>query len=126
MNSCVKGKRGEREAAEAIRTKFGVPARRGQQFSGGKESPDISHGLTGLHLEVKRTEKLQLWPAMDQAVKDAGNDLPAVLHRPNRRDWILILKLSDVPRLARIVAESQNAARDKNSVEVRTEQPATP
>jgi hypothetical protein len=40
MNSRNKGKRGELEAAHML-THEGFPARRGQQFSGGTDSPDV-------------------------------------------------------------------------------------
>jgi hypothetical protein len=51
-----KGKAGEREAAHEISRLFNVQARRGQQFCGGPESPDVV-GLPGVHVEVKRAEK---------------------------------------------------------------------
>ncbi len=124
MNACQKGKRGEREAAKAIRQVFGVGARRGQQFSGGKDSPDVIHGLTGLHLEVKRTEKLQLWAALEQAKADAGANVPAVMHRTNRREWILILPLADVPRLAEIVMENSHVINPGLSTSERAPEPA--
>jgi Holliday junction resolvase len=55
LNSNQKGKRGEREAA-AFLTDEGFPARRGQQFAGGTDSPDVvCESLSGLHFEVKRT-----------------------------------------------------------------------
>lgn len=100
MNSCVKGKRGEREAAAEVSRVFGVEARRGVQFHGSPDSPDIRHGLAGVHFEVKRTEKLSLWPAVEQAVHDCGESVPVVLHRSNNRPWIAVVRLDDLPRLA--------------------------
>ena len=105
MNSCDKGKRGEREAAREIARVLGVEARRGQQFAGGPDSPDVVHGLDGVHFEVKRTEKLHLWPAIEQAVADAMGSVPVVLHRPNNHPWVAILRLDDLPRLAELIAE---------------------
>ena len=91
MNSCRKGKVGEREAAELLRS-CGIAARRGQQHAGGEDSPDIVTELDCLHVEVKRTETLQLYPALDQAEHDASVfQIPVVLHRRNGKKWVAIL-----------------------------------
>ena len=95
-----KGKRGEREAANELSRLFGCEARRGQQFSGGDDSPDVTHSIPGVHIEVKRTEALRLWEAVNQAVEDAGESVPMVLHRPNNRPWLAIVRLDDFPQLA--------------------------
>jgi len=58
VNSKQKGSRGEREAAGVIAEVFGCEARRGQQFAGGKDSPDVIHSIPGVHFEIKRVEKL--------------------------------------------------------------------
>jgi Holliday junction resolvase len=100
MNSCQKGKCGEREAAEWLR-EHGIDARRGRQFSGSPESPDVVADLPGFHLEVKRCEALRLYPALAQAMADAGASVPVVLHRTNRRRWIAVLDGEDFLRLAR-------------------------
>lgn len=102
MNSKRKGCKGEREAALALADAFpGTEARRGQQFAGGPDSPDV-HWIDGVHLEVKRSEQLRLWPAMEQAERDAGHDsVPVVLHRPSRRPWVAIVRLDDLPALVR-------------------------
>lgn len=56
MNSRDKGKRGEREFASLLR-EHGFDARRGQQFAGGADSPDVvSDALAWLHVEVKRVQ----------------------------------------------------------------------
>jgi len=98
--SRTKGKVGEREAAKEISRVLGVDARRGVQYAGGTDSPDVVHGLPGVHFEVKRTERLSLWAAIDQATADAGDQTPVVLHRSNRRPWIAIVRLEDLPSLA--------------------------
>lgn len=94
-----KGKVGEREAAKEIERLFGVEARRGRQFQGSDQSPDIVTGLTGVSFEVKRSEGFRLYAAMDQAVRDAGENIPVVLHRANKRPWVAIARLDDLPRL---------------------------
>jgi len=107
--SLTKGKVGERELAAELRRLFGVDARRGQQYCGGSDSPDVVVDLP-IHCEVKRTERLSLYPAMRQAVKDAGtNKVPVVFHRQNREDWLVVIRLNDLPELVdRLSALEQN------------------
>jgi len=89
-----KGKVAEREVAELLRS-HGFPARRGVQFQGGADSPDVV-GLDAVHIEVKRTESLRLYPALEQAMADRKEgDLATVWHRPNGRPWIVILPAED-------------------------------
>ena len=53
MNSREKGKRGERAWRDELRAN-GYCARRGQQFSGSAESPDVvCEDLPAFHFEVK-------------------------------------------------------------------------
>lgn len=106
MNSRQKGARGEREGAAAWASVMGGSARRGQQFAGGAESPDIVTDFPGIHIEVKRTERGNPYSWLDQAIADAGPDkCPLVLHRRNNQEWIVIARLTDVPRLAAEVAQ---------------------
>ncbi len=109
MNSRSKGARGEREAARAWTDVFGVAARRGQQFAGGTESPDVITGMAGIHVEVKRVEAGNPYVWMDQAVRDAGKNAPVVLHRRNNKPWLLIVRLDDAPRLAKAIAQAAQA-----------------
>jgi len=95
-----KGVRGELEAAEELRRLFGVEARRGRQFQGTDESPDVQVDIPGVHFEVKRNEALRLYEALAQAAEDAGDKVPVVLHRANRKPWVAIVPLDDLPRLA--------------------------
>ena len=98
-----KGKRGEREAAREIARVLGISARRGQQYAGGSDSPDVVTGCDALHIEVKRTERLSLYGAMEQAIGDAGEKLPLVLHRSNHRPWVVVLRLDDLTRLREVL-----------------------
>lgn len=88
-----KGKRGEREIASLLR-EYGYDARRGVQYKGGQDSPDVI-GLPGTHIEVKRTERLNLYDALSQSKADAGDDMPIVVHRKNNAEWVVIQPLSD-------------------------------
>ena len=94
MNSRTKGKRGELEAAHLLK-KYGYDARRGQQFSGTNGDADVV-GLPGIHLEVKRVEKLNIENAVEQSVSDAREgEKPAVLHRKNRRNWLVTMPFDE-------------------------------
>ncbi len=100
-NSIQKGKAGEREFANYLKS-FGIEARRGQQFSGGGDSPDVVHSLPGIHFEVKRVERFKLWDAMEQAETDRREgDIPVVAHRANRRDWVVVLYAEDFINLVK-------------------------
>lgn len=99
VNSNQKGKRGEREFAQYLRD-HGFAARRGQQYEGGHDSQDVIHDIPFTHFEVKRTEKLQLHPSLEQAREDAGeHDMPVVAYRRNRSDWVAILSMEDFLKL---------------------------
>jgi len=99
MNSRDKGKRGERELA-AYLTDHGHPARRGQQFKGGDDSPDVIWPSLPLHFEAKRVERLRLHESVQQAIDDAGQGkVPIVAHKANRRPWLAILRLDDLLQL---------------------------
>ena len=107
INSRAKGAIGERELAELLRS-WGYAAQRGQQFKGSADSPDVA-GVPGVHFEVKRTEKLQLYAAVDQARRDAaGKAIPVVAHRCNgnkgarascKGDWLFVIGADDFRRL---------------------------
>src|SRR5579859_4905037 len=75
-----KGIVGELELAAILRSHGWSGARRGQQFSGGPLSPDVV-GVPGIHFERKRTKALQIYPAVAQARKDAGENLAVVSFR---------------------------------------------
>jgi hypothetical protein len=100
VNSRQKGKVGEREFASLLR-EHGFDARRGQQFAGGADSPDVvSEALAWLHVEVKRVQNLNLTDACVQAEGDsAGRGAPAghkkpwiVAHRRNHAPWLITMR----------------------------------
>jgi Holliday junction resolvase len=93
LNSCVKGKVGEREWAEFLRS-HGFAARRGRQFSGSPDSPDVVSELP-YHFEVKRVENLNLVAAVQKATEDAGGQVPVIAHRRNLSEWLVTMKAKD-------------------------------
>ncbi len=95
-----KGKRGEREAAKAIKEHLGIEARRGVQYSGSPDSPDVEIALPNIHVEVKRCEALSLYQAVEQATQDADEKIPLVLHRRNHKPWLAVVPLDRLMELA--------------------------
>lgn len=118
INSCAKGKIGEREFAEVLRDAGFIDARRGQQFSGSPDSPDVvCAALPGVHFEVKRTQAGNPYVWLAQAIADAGDlKTPVVAHRRNRKDWIAVMRMSDLlpllmarRRVAALLADEPSA-----------------
>lgn len=91
MNSREKGKRGERQWRDELRAN-GYEARRGQQFCGSPDSPDvICDALPWLHTEVKCVERLSIEDAMAQARRDAKSKVPIVAHKRNFCRWLVTM-----------------------------------
>lgn len=106
-----KGKRGELEWA-AFLTDRGAAARRGSQYHGGPDSPDVvCLALAEFHWEVKRVESFSLYDALDQACADAAlGKVPTVAHRRNKRDWVVVLRGEDFVRLALMAKAGEKLA----------------
>lgn len=98
LNSRDKGQRGELELARYLQERGHTGARRGQQFKGGIDAPDVC-GLPGFHIECKRVEERasgSVYGWLEQAERDAdGKAVPIVVHRRNRKPWVVILTLED-------------------------------
>ena len=84
-----KGKVGEREFANLC-VAYGIRARRGRQYAGHVDAPDvILEDFPGVHVEVKRKEKLSIHPVMEQLLEEAGAKTVSVLaHRRNGQPWV--------------------------------------
>jgi Holliday junction resolvase len=107
-----KGKRGEREAAAELGQLLGVAARRGVQFQGGPDSPDVVLDGVAIHVEAKRVERLQLWPALEQAAADApAGKVPVVWHKANRRASVVVVETSRLLELAREIVRATSASK---------------
>ena len=99
-NSRDKGKRGELEVANLLK-RHGYDARRAQQYCGANGDADVI-GLPGIHIEVKRTERLNLNKAMHQAEDDKRyGEIPVVFHRSNAEQWKVTMWASDWIRMYR-------------------------
>ena len=99
-----KGKRGEREAAAELGAILGVDARRGVQYQGGPDSPDVVLPGVPIHVEAKRTERLALWAAIEQAKADApAGSVPCVWHKANRKPSVIIVETDQLWRFVHAV-----------------------
>ena len=89
-----KGANGERELANLIRDTWGYEVKRGQCFN---HQSDLV-GLPGIHPEVRRVEKLNIYEAMAQAIEESQkreDGLPTVFHRRNNKEWLVTMRLTD-------------------------------
>ena len=93
-NSKRKGAQGERELSSKLK-EYGYNTRRGQQYCGANGDADVV-GLSGIHIECKRVQKLNIYDAISQAKADAKeNELPTVFHRKDRCEWLVTMTLED-------------------------------
>ena len=97
INSKKKGAAGEREFANYCKEK-GFDVRRTAQYNG-KEQGSLADviGIPGIHIEVKRVEKLNIHEAVKQAKRDNKNhgDIPIVAHRKNNTKWLITMDADD-------------------------------
>lgn len=99
INSREKGKKGEREFARLCREHGFANARRSQQYSGINGDADVV-GLEGIHIEVKRVEKLNIEKALQQSIRDSKEgEIPIVAHRRNREEWKITMRADDFFKL---------------------------
>lgn len=101
-----KGKRGEREAAAELGQLLGCHARRGVQYQGSTDSPDVVLEGVNVHVECKRTETINVYKALEQATGDAGHKVPIVWHRRNGKPSVVIVETSKLVELAKELAST--------------------
>ena len=106
INSRQKGASFEREVAKALAAE-GFPARRGAQVSQGSwgiSAPDVVVPcLPAFHFECKRhgRSRFNLDAAMDQAQRDAGTALSAVIHRKDHCEMLVTMCFDEFCTLLR-------------------------
>ncbi len=100
LGSRTKGARGELEAAEAL-TRIGLECSRTAQRTGKTGMPDLECADVNLHIEVKRTERLNPYRYMDQAINDSQRTKrrPLVVMRSSHRPWLVLCRLDDLPAI---------------------------
>ena len=98
-----KGARGELEVAELLRAEGWPNARR---TSDGREQlarGDIANGPAGVHLEVKRVERLNIAACLRQLDADCpDHDIPVLVHRSSRQPWLATMPLAELLPLLRM------------------------
>ena len=91
-----KGARFELEVAHYLQAHGYPDAHRTAQHCG--KTGDVE-GVGGLHVECKHVEKLNLYNAYHQAVRDSdanGNgNIPVVIHKRNREETLVTLSLDN-------------------------------
>ena len=102
-----KGARCERELAHWLNDNWGIEARRGQQYSGSPDSPDVVTDLEWCHIETKAVEKLNIWDALKQSIRDAKDKIPTVIFKRNRSEWYICMRLSDVTRFVTLFSKAK-------------------
>ena len=100
INSRNKGKRGELELVGLLSEYWPECCRNIDQFKDDKR--DVLH-TPGVHWQVKRVEKLNIWAALQQAEGEAAeHDVPVVAFRRNRSGWKAALDLHELVALLRL------------------------
>ena len=129
IRSRDKGAAAEREAAEFLTGLFKLPVNRTAQYCGAAGHADLE-GLHGLHVEVKRRQRLHMESALQQAVRDASPvAVPLVMHRADREQWKFTFFAADLLRFLdatnALIEEGHRRALSAPSQTTITYQPST-
>lgn len=94
-NSKQKGKRYELEVAHILQ-EHGYDARRTQQYCGATDESSDVVGLDGFHIECKHYANIGFkYEWLEQAIRDCNNNIPIVVHRIDRKESVVTLRLAD-------------------------------
>lgn len=97
-----KGATAEREVVNLLHAHGFTHARRTSDGRAQHGRCDVV-GVPGCAIEVKRQERLSVPAALDQLERDADPlDMPLLVHRPSRHDWMVTLKLEDLLPLLKL------------------------
>jgi hypothetical protein len=101
IDSRQKGARGEREFIQNHLAPYWPDACRNLDQYGSDKRDCLRAG--GVHWQIKRTERLNLWAAIRQAETEASpTDLPIVAFRRNRSPWMCALNADELIALLRL------------------------
>lgn len=101
-----KGACAEREAAKVLGDILGIPMSRSAM--NGVESADDIIGWDGVHVEVKRRSSIAAARFMGQSKEDSAPfQIPTVMMREDRGEWLLMCRVDDLMKLAERVAKVQ-------------------
>lgn len=101
INSREKGRKGEIEFIKRHLLPYWPGCKRNlDQF--GDDKRDCVE-VAGIHFQIKRTESLRVWAAIEQAETEArDHDLPVVAFRRNRSKWYCIVEADEMVALLRL------------------------
>jgi hypothetical protein len=107
INSRRKGKARELELVHKLKDILPASgARRAQQYSGTESASDvIATGLSGLWIECKGVQNLNLHKTMDTSVEQCGELVPVVCHRKNGTGWLVSVRIEDLIEFAEEVVQ---------------------
>lgn len=112
VNNRERGKRGERDARDAVRKHWRATSciRAGQ--ANGAYSADLLHcdPKDVLHVEVKLRRRLSVSSFIAQAVRDCKDAVPVVLMREDGGDWLVMLRCSDTERFVNAIHQQLHSA----------------
>jgi hypothetical protein len=98
-----KGKLGELEVVHIVRDNGWKDAERTHDGRAQRTRGDIRNGPAGVHMEVKRQEKLNVPAALRQVERDAHPlDLPVLVHRSSRQEWQATLPFDELLALLKL------------------------
>jgi hypothetical protein len=101
VNSKQKGARFEHTLAKMFREQ-GYEARRTQQYCGATEDASDVVGLPYIHVEAKHYKNRAFdYEWMEQAKRDAKNNIPAVFHKTDNHEVLVTMTLDDWFKLYR-------------------------
>ena len=69
----------------------------------------VCDAAADLHIEVKRTERLNPYMFLDQAIRDATphKRTPLVVCRSSYKPWLIVCRVSDLPKVAEQIIEGR-------------------
>ena len=73
--------------------------------------------IPGTHVEVRQCEQLALYESIDRAATAAGGRVPYVAHRTRQREWLVVVRADDLPRLADCVVLMSSRDHAEDGVE---------
>ena len=97
-----KGAVGELEVVKILRDHGWTEAARTADSRAQCGRGDIA-GVPGVHLEVKRHERLNVPAAIDQLFRDCRPcDVPVLVHRSSRHPWLATMELTELLSLLQL------------------------
>ncbi len=110
VNSNRKGQRVELEAVAALAA-LGIKARRSQQYQGFGSDGDLVIEGASLHTEIKGRKKISIYDWVEQAKRDSRGRRPYwVLCKADRRDWLVVVPLTQWEAVCREVDTAKAVA----------------